>query len=100
MANNPTPLGLVDGKLRPCPNTPNCVCSMDGAPARHIEPLAFRGDPNVAMSRLKAVLADQTRTRIVPEKSHYPHAACGSVVVRFLADLERQIDGPGQHTDA
>ena len=96
MANNSANLGLVDGKLRSCPNTPNCVCSMDSAPARHIEPLAFTGDPNVAMSRLKAVLADQTRTRIVAEEGDYLHAECSSLVFRFVDDLEFYLDRPGK----
>ena len=96
MANNAAPLGLVDGKLRPCPNTPNCVCSMDSAPARHIEPLAFTGDPDVAMSRLKTVLADQTRTRIVAEEGDYLHAECSSLVFHFVDDLEFHMDRPGK----
>jgi len=69
---------------------------MDGAPARHIEPLAFTDDPDVAMSRLKAVLADQTRTRIVAEKGDYLHTECSSLVFHFVDDLEFHMDRPGK----
>jgi uncharacterized protein (DUF1499 family) len=96
MASNPANLGLVDGKLRLCPNTPNCVCSVDSAPARHIEPLSFTGEPDVAMSRLKAVLADQTRTKIVAEEGDYLHAECSSLIFHFVDDLEFYLDRPAR----
>src|SRR5438445_5213596 len=82
MAKNSANLGVAGGKLRPCPDTPNCVCSMDHAAAHHVEPLAFRDDPDNALSRLKAVLADQTRTRLVAEEADYLHAECMSLVFR------------------
>ena len=28
-------IGLVDGQLRECPNTPNCVCSVNTADEMH-----------------------------------------------------------------
>jgi uncharacterized protein (DUF1499 family) len=96
MANDGASLGLVDGKLRLCPNTPNCVCSMDSAPARHIEPLSFTGEPDIAMSRLKAVLADQARTRTVAEEGDYLHVECSSLIFHFVDDLEFYLDRPGK----
>jgi uncharacterized protein (DUF1499 family) len=96
MAKNLINLGVVGGKLRPCPDVPNCVCSMDRAVAHHVEPLAFIGDPDEAMSRLKAVLADQARTRLVAEEANYLHAECTSLVFRFVDDLEFYMDRPGK----
>jgi uncharacterized protein (DUF1499 family) len=96
MANTATNIGMVDGKLRPCPNTPNCVCSMDASGPRFIEPLTFTGDPDVARSRVKSVLAAQPRTRIVDEQGDYLHAECSSLVFRFVDDLEFFLDRSGQ----
>ena len=96
MAKNSINLGVVAGKLRPCPDAPNCVCSMDSAVAHHVEPLTFFGDPDEAMSRLKAVLADQTRTRLVAEEADYLHAECASLVFRFVDDLEFSMDRLGK----
>jgi uncharacterized protein (DUF1499 family) len=84
----------LDGRLRPCPDTPNCVCSMDHDAAHDIEPLIFIGDPDDAMSRLKAVLADQKRTRLVAQEADYLHAECSSLVFRFVDDLEFSMDRP------
>jgi uncharacterized protein (DUF1499 family) len=96
MAKKSANLGIKDGKLLPCPDTPNCVCSMDSAAAHHVEPLAFIGDPDDAMSWLKAVLAGQTRTRLVAEEADYLHAECSSLIFRFVDDLEFYMDRLGK----
>src|SRR5258708_33359381 len=96
MTKTSTNLGIKDGKLLPCPDTPNCVCSMDSAAAHHVEPLAFIGDPDDAMSWLKAVLAGQIRTRLVAEEADYLHAECSSLIFRFADDLEFYMDRQGK----
>ena len=96
MANNSALVGVLDGKLRSCPNTPNCVSSTDDRPARFVEPLIFSADPDGAMSRLKAVLANQTRTQIVKEEGDYLHAECRSLIFRFVDDLEFYLDRSGK----
>jgi uncharacterized protein (DUF1499 family) len=92
MTRNPANLGVAGGKLRPCPPAPNCVCSTDRAAPHYVEPLDFTGDPDKAMSRLKAVLADQRRTRVVAEEGDYLHAECTSWLFRFVDDLEFAMD--------
>jgi uncharacterized protein (DUF1499 family) len=48
------------------------------------------------MTRLKAVLAGQKRTRIVAEQADYLHAECSSLVFGFVDDLEFQMDRLGR----
>ena len=96
MASNASDLSGEGGKLRACPDTPNCVCSMDRAAAHFVEPLAFTGDPGEAMTRLNAVLAGQTRTRLVAEEADYLHAECSSLVFHFVDDLEFCLDRAGK----
>jgi len=48
------------------------------------------------MSRLKAVLANQTRTQIVKEEGDYLHAECRSLIFRFVDDLEFYLDRRGK----
>jgi uncharacterized protein (DUF1499 family) len=96
MAKISTNHGVGVSKLRPCPDSPNCVCSMDSAAAHHIEPLAFTGDADAAMTRLKAVLAGKKRTRLVAEEADYLHAECSSLVFRFVDDLEFSLHRLGK----
>jgi uncharacterized protein (DUF1499 family) len=96
MARNSASPGVGDGRLRPCPATPNCVCSLDRTAAHYVEPLAFVGDADAAMARLKAVLAARRRTRLVVDEADYLHAECTSLIFRFVDDLEFGLDRPGQ----
>ena len=54
--SSPPTLDLVQGKLRPCPASPNCVSS-EGADAEHaIEALPYRGDRSNSERALTAAL--------------------------------------------
>ena len=83
--------GLVDGRLRPCPNKPNCVSSeAEGTPA-YIEPLAFDGPPEEAWPRLKTAVQD-IGGRVEEESDTYLRATFRSRVFRFVDDLECRLD--------
>lgn len=86
-------LGLVDGQLRPCPKSPNCVCSHDSDPEHAIEALPIVGDPDSTWARLREVVLELPRTTIVEERSDYLRAECRSLIFRFVDDLEFLLDG-------
>jgi uncharacterized protein (DUF1499 family) len=91
-ARRPCNLGARDGRLAPCPDTPNCVCTQATDDAHRIEPLAYDGGAEEAMARLKAALAALPRTRFVAETADYLHAECTSLVFRFVDDVEVLLD--------
>lgn len=78
-------LGLADGKLRPCPDSPNCVCSCDSDAAHHIAPLAA---DDGTLHRLKDVLADMENVTVIAEDGNYLRAECVTPLLRFVDDLE------------
>ena len=84
-ANPIKPLGVVDGKLAPCPNSPNCVSSF--APAddtqHHIAPLA-----STDKQKLLDVLNDMPRTTIESDDGNYIHATQRSAAWGFIDDIE------------
>ena len=47
---------LVNGKLRPCPGTPNAVCSESDNPIVRIDPLRFTGSAEQAWEALKRIV--------------------------------------------
>ncbi len=89
MKNNP-PIGIQDGRLTPCPATPNCVSSdADPKDATHwIEPFRLDGDAGLFWKTLKETVADRPRTRIVAVDEDYLHAEEKSRVFGFVDDLE------------
>jgi uncharacterized protein (DUF1499 family) len=80
--------GLSHGALRPCPSTPNCVCSE--GPAASIEPLAFEGDPDRAFDSLLEFLSAEPRISDVTRAGDYAHAVARTTF--FRDDLELRLD--------
>jgi uncharacterized protein (DUF1499 family) len=91
LSSRPTNLGVLDGKLAPCPATPNCVCSQAGDD-HAIQPLRFEGEPDEAWQRLRRVLAGRPRTRVVHEEGDYLRVECTSRIFRFTDDVEFLLD--------
>ncbi|EEF61339.1 DUF1499 domain-containing protein [Pedosphaera parvula] len=82
------PVGLIDGKLRPCPDSPNCACSQNADQQHLIEPFQFNGSRSEAWSRLKQALLTQKRVTIITDSSNYLHLEFRSVILRFVDDVE------------
>ncbi|MFO0844973.1 MAG: DUF1499 domain-containing protein [Gemmataceae bacterium] len=91
-ARRPGNLGVTEGRLAPCPETPNCVCSQGGDPQHAVQPLRLTGDPDAAWRRLQAAVATLPRTAVVRVTDDYLHAECTSLVFRFVDDLECLLD--------
>ena len=81
-------LGVREGRLAPCPDSPNCVCSQDADAAHAIAPQTFRGSAAEAMRGLKQVLAAQPRVRVLAETPDYLHAEFRTALFRFVDDVE------------
>jgi uncharacterized protein (DUF1499 family) len=91
-SRRPDNLGVHDGKLAPCPNTPNCVSTQADDDAHRMAPIPFDGDADEALARLKAVVAAPPRTTIVSADGGYLHAECVSLLFRFVDDVEFLVD--------
>ena len=94
-SRRPDNLGARDGKLAACPSSPNCVCTQAADAGQRIEPLAFSGSPDEAKARLKAILAELPRVRIISETDNYLHAEFTSRLFRFVDDVEFLIEPGG-----
>ena len=85
--------GLVEGRLKPCPDKPNCVSSELVSDAKHyIEPLVYSaGEVTQVMPRLKTVIVEMGGS-IQVEEADYLAATFTSAVFRFVDDLELRTD--------
>jgi uncharacterized protein (DUF1499 family) len=96
----PTNLGVQEGKLAACPNTPNCVSSQaTTADAEHyITPIAYQSTPADAMAKLKSVIEGMERTKIIRETGDYLYAEFTSALMGYVDDVEFYLDPntPGQ----
>ena len=88
----PTDLGVKEGKLTACPNTPNCVSSQSQDAVHTIEPLTFNSTPAEAMTQLKKVIEAEERTKIISETTNYLYAEFTSKLMGFVDDVEFYLD--------
>ena len=63
-------LGLQDGKLFPCPSTPNCVVSQGADQDHSIEPIAYTRSREEARELLTKVLGVVPRTEFVTRQEN------------------------------
>lgn len=81
---------LVDEKLRPCPDSPNCVSSeIENVPSQ-VEPLAFQGSPEIAWEKLKKTIQEM-RGKIQKKEDRYLWATFTTRVLRFVDDMEFRL---------
>jgi uncharacterized protein (DUF1499 family) len=94
----PSNLGVNDGRLAPCPRSPNCVASQgDAADATHfIAPIAFKGDAGAAWRALRQTIAASERVKVVDERDGYLRAEFATKVMGFVDDVELLLDAPGR----
>jgi uncharacterized protein (DUF1499 family) len=96
LAGRPAHLGLKDGKLAPCPESPNCVSSQTDDAEHRIDAIRFTGPAADAKAKLKKAVAALPRAVIVTESADYLHVECTSLIFRFVDDVEFWIDEPNQ----
>ncbi len=83
----PQNLGVKQGKLTPCPGTPNCVCSQSTAAGSKIDPL-----PAIAIPKLRKIIESMERTRIIKATDDYLYAEFTSKLMGFVDDVEFYSD--------
>jgi uncharacterized protein (DUF1499 family) len=83
-------LGLNDGQLMPCPESPNCVSSQQlAADEEHaIQPMEFVGTRQQAQAKLLHVLKAAERANIVVVEDDYIRVEFTSQIMRFVDDVE------------
>lgn len=89
MAKKPSNLGVVNGRLAPCPNSPNCVSTQANDADHRMEPIPF---DDQAIERLKTVIGAMPRMKVVTETDDYIHAEATSRLFRFVDDVEFFVD--------
>jgi uncharacterized protein (DUF1499 family) len=94
--SRPDALGVKDGQLQPCPNTPNCVNSQTGTDIHAISPLHYSATPAEAISKLKQVIQSQPGAAIVQATDDYLYAEFTSALMGFVDDVEFYWDSKAQ----
>ena len=82
---------MVDNRLAPCPDKPNCVSS-DATDEKHrVEPYRLKASPQDAWHGLQNVVAAEERMTLIEVNDHYLHIEVRSAVMRFVDDTQFQL---------
>jgi uncharacterized protein (DUF1499 family) len=81
-------LGIENGALSPCPQSPNCVVSQNADEAHYIAPLVYHTDLDKAREIVLKVLTAVPRTQAIAQTPNYIQAESKSRIFDFIDDLE------------
>ena len=90
-SSNEVTTGLIDNRLAPCPDSPNCVSSDATDEVHRIEPYRLKAPAQDAWHGLQNVLAAEQGTRLVEANDAYLHVEVRSAIMRFVDDTEFQL---------
>ena len=92
-ANRPTNLGVNNGKLAKCPDSPNCVSTQSESDEHRMDSIGFQGDANQAVEKIKQTVGQHfSRAQLVDENNGYLHFEFTSLIFRFVDDVEFFVD--------
>ena len=84
--------GLKDGRLLPCPDKPNCVCTQDPAERHRIEPIRYDVTQEEAREKLLRVVRHMSQSTLVKADPDYIHVEFRSAFFEFVDDVEFLFD--------
>ena len=92
-ANRPTNLGVSNGKLAKCPDSPNCVSTQAESDDHRMDSIGFQGDADQAIENIKRTVGKLfSRAQLVDEHNGYLHFEFTSLIFRFVDDVEFFVD--------
>ena len=92
MAKSKKPIGIVKGKLHPCPKSPNCVSTQAIDKNQKIEPINYSGSLNEAKDKIINIIASFKRSKIITNEENYIHIEFRTATFRFVDDVEFLFD--------
>jgi uncharacterized protein (DUF1499 family) len=90
----PSNLGVSNGQLAACPNTPNCVSSQASASDKEhsVTPIAFEGEGKGAIAKLKTLIEGLERATVIEASDNYLYAEFATKLMGFVDDVEFYAD--------
>lgn len=78
---------MTENPIEPCPDSPNCVSSLEEGQESFIEPIHYEGQLEAAMDRLKTILESNGNARITESNEHTIRAEFRTKLFKFVDDV-------------
>lgn len=88
----PNNLGIEEGQLADCPESPNCVSSQSADVVHKIDPFTYETSATEAFDSLKTIINSMDNAKIIREDEDYLYAEFTSAIMGFVDDVEFYLD--------
>lgn len=88
----PKNLGVKNGQLADCPETPNCVSSQTKEVTHQIDPLTYSSSGKEAWKKLKTLIETTDNAEVIDADNNYLYAEYTSQIMGFVDDVEFYLD--------
>ncbi|PHI18250.1 hypothetical protein CEQ90_18870 [Lewinellaceae bacterium SD302] len=78
--------------LKPCPESPNCVSTQTSQEKKKMQPLKYTGELPAALAKLKSVVEEMSRTKLIETDENYLHFTFKTFPIPFIDDVEFLFD--------
>jgi len=96
-SSRPDNLGINNGQLLACPESPNCVSTQSDTDAKsYMAAWGYQGDQAATKSKLLAAINQMPGTEVVTDKGNYIHVEFTTKIMRFVDDVEFYLDDSSQ----
>jgi len=85
-------IGMTEGKLAPCPDSPNCVSTQSEEKGHAMKPLPYLQTREASREKILSILKDMKRTEIVKLTESYIHVECRTALLHFTDDVAFFLD--------
>ena len=92
MGKSKRPIGIIDGKLYPCPKAPRCVSTQAIDLKHKMDPIKFNESLNDAKEKIIKIINSLERSKIITNKDNYIHAEFRTATFKFVDDTEFLFD--------
>jgi uncharacterized protein (DUF1499 family) len=96
VVKSPANLGVREGRLAPCPNSPNCVSTQSQDPRHQIAPIPYTTSPEKAKAALIEIIRAMEGTQIITDDLAYVHAEFRTPGFGYVDDVEFFVDQEAQ----
>lgn len=83
-------------RLKPCPNSPNCVSTLEARKSKRMEPMAFSASPDTVLVRLEKFMDRYENATLVERDDNYFHYTFETPIGKFIDDVEFLVDPNAQ----
>ncbi len=91
-AQRPANLGVRNGQLSACPDSPNCVSTQTEDREHWIAPFSYEQDPDTVIDTLEDIITQLPGTQVIEKSPHYLYVEFRSSFFRFVDDVEFSVE--------